>query len=79
MKVFDCFDDYFAFLSSKICYMEHNDGHIYTQHTLGYKTGDLLNSTYFKSLALFKATSKMTGFVLTLVILEMQSLQYAYT
>lgn len=22
--------------------MEHNDGHIYTQHTLGFKAGDLL-------------------------------------
>lgn len=59
VNVFDCFDEYLAVLSSQICYMEHNDGHIYTQHTLGYKAGDLLYSTYFK----FKATCEMTSFV----------------
>lgn len=26
--------------------MEHNDGHIHTQYTLGYKTGDLFYVLY---------------------------------
>lgn len=34
--------------------MEHNDGHIYTQHALGYKAGDVFQFTYL----MFSAHSK---------------------
>lgn len=34
--------------------MEHNDGHIYTQHSLGYKAGDVIQFTYL----MFSAHSK---------------------